>query len=83
MPNLTRLIDQAKQYQNSEGRPWLEARVPVPYGDEWNKVQVFILEGSPVRGFLIAYSDIVIRLDRAGRRLKTWGLLDEPVRRRR
>ncbi len=46
-------------------RRWLEAEPPYSYGDEKYKVQLFILEGSPPKGFVLAdfRTGAVIALD--------------------
>lgn len=76
-----RLIQQAKGYQNPDRRRWLETQVPVPYneeqGDETYPCRFFVLEGTPLRGFLLAHAGVVIRLDPWGRRLKLFHIDDD------
>jgi len=70
------VIDLAKQYANPDRRRWLEAAVPAPYheepGDERYPCRFFMLEGTPLRGFVLAHAGLVVRLDGAGRCLKRW-----------
>ena len=68
------MISLAMNYDNQENRKWLKAKVPLPYGSESERCDIWILEGSPVRGFIISHRDFVLRLDGGGKLLKTYDM---------
>ena len=67
----------AKRFDNPENRRWLRYEPVDSYGEESNRAEFFILEGSPPRGFIITSSNqSVYRYDGQGKRIKTWSVHD-------
>lgn len=63
-------IVKAKSFSNPENRDWLEVGRALMYGEPSNEVAVFVLEGTPPMGFILAYGTNVNRLDGNGKVLK-------------
>jgi hypothetical protein len=60
------------------GRKWLLVGHVDPYGGESNRVTVWALEGSPVRGFLHVYVDHADLFNGVGERIAdVWDVDDE------
>ena len=74
----------AYEHRNITDRPWLEMHVD-SYDNPSNRIQFFVLHGSPVKGIVIAnYGfETVIAIDCWGKKLRTfstWDAIKEPVK---
>ena len=74
-------VNEAKAYQNPEQRRWLFLGRADSYSAVFNRVQCYVLEGSPARGFILVLGQHVVRLDGQGKRLKTWDIVDKALAR--
>ncbi|GAN34101.1 MAG: hypothetical protein DYG83_03405 [Candidatus Brocadia sp. AMX2] len=75
---MEQLIEQAKKLiakRWDEGRKWLETSLD-SYGDKSYRVSLFVLEGSPAKGYIIANYGMgrVTAFGCDGTRLKTYRL---------
>lgn len=76
------VLDQAKAHRNPENRNWLRAGHADSYGGESNRVEFFVLEGSPARGFIIHIPPhIAYRLDPEGKRIRSFIEYGNDIRR--
>lgn len=71
------MVKKAKRHLNPDKRKWLRVGRVDPYGSELNRVEFWVLEGSPARGFIIASNDWAARLDGHGELLKTFFELED------
>jgi hypothetical protein len=55
-------IEKAKKSGKNQGRKWLGPVVLDPYESESNRVEFYVLEGSPAQGFIISLHDFAIRI---------------------
>ncbi|GIK23660.1 MAG: hypothetical protein BroJett005_30740 [Ignavibacteriota bacterium] len=75
---MEQLIEQAKRLIEKKfdpGRKWLEASLD-SYNADSNRVTLFVLEGSPAKGYIIANygTKQVIAFDYYGRKRRTYSL---------
>ena len=70
----------ASLLREERGRKWLKAQSVDSYGDPSNGVEFYVLQGSPPRGFVIAWRTFpgtgygrAVALDGRGNRLKEFG----------
>jgi len=84
-PRIEQLLEKAKllvirsyEHRDTTTRPWLEMHID-SYEDPSNRLAVYVLMGSPVKGLVIAnYGfDTVTAIDCWGTKLKTFGIYDE------
>ena len=61
------IIEKLKCCENPEQREWLYAGHADSYNTEVNRAGLYILEGSPPRGFIIYTNDFAVRLDDRGK----------------
>ena len=79
--NREEAIAKAKTYvEKRAGSPtgernWLIAAAPDSYGDEYNRVELQILEGSPPRGFVLIGRQRVVAMDAHFERALRWEFL--------
>ena len=81
MASAKSILEQAKTKDNPGNRPWIKAAYSDPYGKSKDRVEFWVLEGSPPRGFIIAWSDGDVvrraaRLDRTGQLIQVFALGD-------
>lgn len=67
-------LEHAMAYDNPEGRRWLRIGQADSYDGATNRVEAWLLEGSPARGFILFLigTGTIYRLGGDGRRLKTF-----------
>ncbi len=62
----------ARDWPDGSVRQWLEATPPDGYASDSYRCQLFVLEGSPPKGYVLRTPYFVAALSAEGRRLHTW-----------
>jgi hypothetical protein len=69
------MIQEAMDFENPESRLWLKVGDAVPYDGEpvsegsHSSAEVYFMQGTPIRGWIIAWRDRVVRLNSNGNRI--------------
>lgn len=65
-----KMLRKAMAHQNGDGRRWLLAGSADSYGGAHNRATLWVLQGSPPRGFIVSTPGKAVRLDMDGKRLR-------------
>jgi len=60
-------LREAMEFENPDRRLWVKAGDVLPYVDRDDSTEVYFLEGTPIRGWVLAWRDVVVGLNFEGK----------------